>query len=57
MYQHGQGVNQSYERAVEYYKAAARQGYAMAQLNLGNRYVQGQGVKQSNEKAWELNCG
>jgi TPR repeat protein len=45
MYAHGrQGVNLSYERAVEYYEAAARQGMANAQLNLGVSYYIGDGV-------------
>ena len=54
MYESGQGVDQSYEKAAEYYTAAARQGYVMAQLNLGILYVQGQGVEQSFETAREL---
>ena len=51
MYRDGEGVDQSYERAVEYYEAAARQGKANAQYNLGNRYANGQGVEQSFETA------
>jgi TPR repeat protein len=39
MYQKGQGVDQSYEREAEYYEAAARQGDAGAQSNLGILYV------------------
>ena len=54
MYHEGLGVDQSYERAAEYYEAAARQGYASAQNNLGNLYANGQGVEQSNGKAREL---
>ena len=48
------GVDQSYEKAVEYYTLAADQGYASAQSNLGLMYSQGQGVNQSYEKAVEL---
>ena len=51
MYANGQGVNLSYERAVEYYEAATRQGMANAQLNLGVSYYIGDGVEQSNETA------
>ena len=51
MYRIGQGVDQSYERAAEYYEAAARQGMAGAQLNLGALYANGQGVEQSIETA------
>ena len=54
MYEDGQGVDQSYERAAEYYEAAARQGYADAQFNLGALYANGQGVEQSFESAREL---
>ena len=43
-----------YERAAEYYEAAARQGLAGAQYNLGLLYANGQGVEQSNETAREL---
>jgi TPR repeat protein len=53
LYNNGQGVDQSYERAVEYYEAAARQGLASAQFNLGSRYALGQGVEKSFEKARE----
>jgi TPR repeat protein len=53
MYREGQGVNQSYERAIEYYEAAANQGAADAQNNLGALYANGHGVEQSNETARE----
>ena len=53
MYTFGRGVDQNYERAVEYFEAAARQGDGMAQFNLGDLYVQGQGVEQSIEKGRE----
>ena len=47
-------MEQSYERAAECYEAAARQGLADAQSNLGALYYNGDGVEQSNEKTWEL---
>ena len=53
MYHQGQGVDQSYERAAEYYEAAATQGHSDAQYNLGVLYANGQGVEQSNETARE----
>jgi len=53
MYHKGQGVDQSYERAAEYYEPAARQGHTDAQFNLGALYANGQGVEQSNETARE----
>ena len=45
------GLPQSYERAVELYKASAAQGNAGAHSNLGVQYVKGQGVAQSFAKA------
>ena len=55
MYDTGKGVKQSYERAAEYYEAAARQGLAEAQNNLGVALSlsNGRGVGQSNERARE----
>ena len=53
MYYKGQGLDQSYERAKEYFEAAARQGYAKAQYDLGRSYVTGEGVEQSYETARE----
>ena len=53
LYANGQGVDQSYERAVEYFEAAARQGYANAQFNLAVLYYNGDGVEESNETARE----
>ncbi|KES12943.1 Sel1 repeat protein, partial [Snodgrassella alvi SCGC AB-598-O11] len=35
MYENGDGVEQNYEKAAEYYSAAAEQGHANAQCNLG----------------------
>ena len=54
MYQHGKGVEQSYERAKEYYEQAAHLGHANAQFNLGCLYTNGQGVEQDLIKAREL---
>ena len=53
-YKDGQGCEQSYERAAEWFEKAARQGYADAQVNLGVLYCDGQGVFQSFERAVEL---
>ena len=38
MYEKGQGVDQDYIKAVEWYQRAAEQGVADAQYNLGNMY-------------------
>ena len=51
MYENGHGVKQSYEKAVEWYAKAAKQGHAYAQCNLGNMYENGHGVKQSDSDA------
>ena len=52
-YEHGKGVNQSYQQAVELYEFAAGQGDAMAQYNLGHMFKDGHGVGQSHERAAE----
>ena len=53
MYYYGHGVEQSYEKATEWYLKAAEQGLADAQCNLGLMYEYGTGVEQSDEKAAE----
>ena len=53
MYYYGHGVEQSYEKATEWYLKAAEQGLADAQCNLGLMYEYGRGVEQSYEKAVE----
>ena len=51
MYENGHGVKQSYEKAVEWYAKAAKQGQTDAQFNLGFMYANGHGVKQSDSDA------
>ena len=53
MYDNGTGVEQSYEKAVEWYLKAAEQGFAWAQHQLGYMYESGHGVERSDEKARE----
>lgn len=48
----GLGHPVHYRRAAELYHAAARQGYAAAQLNLGHLYKQGLGVNKDAERAF-----
>ena len=43
MYDDGQGVAQNYAEAARWYRKAADQGNASAQLNLGVSYYDGQG--------------
>lgn len=45
-YYHGNGLNQDYEKAVEWFTEAANQGHIKAQETLGSMYYFGQGVKQ-----------
>jgi len=52
-YEHGLGVDQSYQQAAELYDLAASQGSVEAQYNLGALYYNGQGVEQSFETARE----
>ena len=56
MYAKGTGVEQSDEKAVEWWQKAAEQGLADAQNVLGAMYAKGIGVEQSDEKAakWVL---
>jgi TPR repeat protein len=51
MYHNGRGVEQSYERAFEYYEQAADLGHADAQFALGLLYATGQGVTKDESKA------
>ena len=53
LYHLGEGIEQSFEKAVKWYKLAADQGNADAQYNLGLMYLNGKGVTQSIEKAAE----
>ena len=46
-------MDQSYAKAVEWYRKAAEQGNATAQTNLGYMYAEGRGVDQSYAKAVE----
>ena len=52
-YYHGQGVEQSYEEALKWYRMAADQGLAEAECALGDMYYRGTGVVQDYETALE----
>ncbi len=52
MYRDGRGVPQSDAQAVEWYRKAAEQGMARAQLNLGIMYAEGQGVLEDYVRAY-----
>ncbi|POR97032.1 tetratricopeptide repeat protein, partial [Haemophilus influenzae] len=51
MYADGRGVKQDNFEAVKWYRKAAEQGHADAQLNLGYMYEKGRGVKQDDFEA------
>ncbi len=47
LYETGQGVNQNYAKAADWYSRAAQRGNAVAQTQLGNMYRLGKGVPQN----------
>jgi TPR repeat protein len=47
----GEGVEKDEKEAVRWFRKAAEQGYAMAQVELGKVYYYGQGVKKDNTEA------
>lgn len=51
LYSQGRGVEQSYDRALLWYRRAAKRRFADAQYNLGSMYLLGEGVLQSDSKA------
>jgi len=50
-YEQGQGVEQSYEIAMEWYRKAGEQGHANALFSIGNFYSCGHGVAKSSDEA------
>ena len=52
MYENGRGVQRSFVQAVEWYRRAADQGYAAAQLNLSTLYFNGSGVPKDGKLAY-----
>jgi len=48
---HGRGLPQNFEEAAHWYRKAAEQGDAMAQLCLGSCFVSGRGVPESEVEA------
>ena len=53
IYDNGEGVQQDYSKAAQWYEKAANQGYASAQSNLGVMYYNGKGVRQNTATAKE----
>ena len=55
MYENGEGVEEDYASAIEWYQLAADQEYAAAQFNLGLMYEEGgEGVDQNHPEAIRL---
>ena len=52
-YMNGDGVEQDYGQAMQWYLKAAEQGYALAQTNVGWLYQNGWGVAQDYGQATE----
>lgn len=50
-YEHGRNVPQDYDKAVKYYRFAAKKGLAFAQFNLGVLCDSGRGVPQNQAEA------
>ncbi|OAQ23710.1 HCP-like protein [Linnemannia elongata AG-77] len=53
MYKDGEGVQQDYQVAMDWYVKAADQGFVDAQFNIGMMYDEGKGVPQDFAKAME----
>lgn len=51
MYSEGRGVEKDHEKAFEWVKKAAEQGYTKAQKFLAYMYLKGLGVSQSDAQA------
>jgi TPR repeat protein len=53
-YKHGKGVEQSYEKAIEYLKLGIQQDDPNAMVDMADMYHHGEGVRKSFKKAIEL---
>ena len=54
MYHQGEGVEQSNEKAAEYFEQAAHLEHANSQFNVGRMYATGEGVSKNETKAHAL---
>ena len=52
MYANGTGVAENDQEAVKWFRLAAEQGFAIAQLKFGVMYLNGEGVPQNYQKAY-----
>ncbi|WP_298052146.1 tetratricopeptide repeat protein [uncultured Paenalcaligenes sp.] len=53
MYEQGDGVEQSYAKAKEFFERAAQQDHPEAQFNLGIMYEHGEGMPKNKKQAIE----
>lgn len=53
LYFHGQGIEQDYAQALEWYRKAADLGETDSMINIGSMYLYGQGVEQDYTQALE----
>ena len=51
MYEFGEGVDQSYEKAYEYYLYAARRGNLESQIKVAEMYKEGIGTDKDLDKS------
>lgn len=54
LYENGQGVQQDYIKAKEWYEKAVVQGSVIAKRLLGNLYLKGNGVEKDYKKAYQF---
>lgn len=54
LYERGQGVQQDFQKAKEWYEKAVMKGSVVAKRLLGNLYLMGNGVEKDYQKAYEL---
>lgn len=54
MHAAGQGTDQDYQKAAEWFRLSAEKKYKYAQYSLGALYHRGQGVEQDLDKTFEL---
>ncbi len=54
LYENGQGVQQDYEKAKDWYEKAVINGSVIANRLLGNLYMKGNGVEKDYKKAYQL---
>ena len=50
-YANGEGVENDFNEAAKWFRAAAEQGHMYAQFNLGSSYANGDGVPQDKVEA------